>query len=245
MKNNIALCGWKQSGKSRAAALFKKEGYTVKKFAAPLKRIVSKSFEFEIEDIEDKEQQVCMEFNVRDKAISIVENILMEFGMSEFGAETRLYEESCQKSPIQAAGGKCAGGMFKDVADMLFDLQKKALTEPVKVRHILQQLGTDVMRKWDEDIHVNLFDANLDDKEFPFVVDDARFPNELDYVHKKGANSYWLHRPNLVSSDTHASECSIGQSDCSGTVVSREGEKLDQAVLYYLERGNWHENDLM
>lgn len=244
MKNNVALCGWKQSGKSRAAALFKKEGYTVKKFAAPLKRIVSKSFG--IENIEDKEQIVNVEYAVvSDKAKYIVKNILMEFGMSEFGAETRLYEESCQKSPIQAAGGKCVVDMFKDVADMLFDLQKKALTEPVKVRHILQQLGTDVMRSWDKDIHVNLFDANLEDKEFPIVVDDARFPNEMSYLHSKGCKSFWLHRPSLVPTDLHESEVSIGESDCYQTVRSNEGELLDASVTHYLRFDEWNSEDIM
>lgn len=243
MKNNVALCGWKQSGKSRAAALFKKEGYTVKKFAAPLKRIVAKSFD--IEDIEDKEQEVDMEFSVNTKTYSIVGNILKELGMTEFGVNARLKEPSCQHNPISSAGGITSAKMIVDVAEMLFDLQKKALTEPVKVRHILQQLGTDVMRSWDEDIHVNLFDANLDDKEFPFVVDDARFPNEMSYLHSKKCKSFWLHRPSLVPTDFHESEVSIGEKDCFQTVRSNEGELLDASVTHYLRFDEWNSEDIM
>ena len=69
----------------------------------------------------------------------------------------------------------------------------------------------------------------------PLYSQDARFPNELDLAKENGAKVIWLHRPALVPKDFHASETSIGGSDCDMTLKSLEGEELDTTIELLLE----------
>lgn len=242
--NNICLCGWKGSGKTRAAEQFEDEGFVKLKFAAPLKRIVASSFG--IKDVEDKTLVVDMSvINYSATAFKLSIAIFKELGIEAANAQDRFTMPSLINTPIPALGGITPTEMLKDLRQFIVKLQLQETEEPVYVRHILQQLGTDIMRDWDRDVHVTLLEEELARLTKPFIVDDARFPNELALMRKYGAKVYWLHRPTLILKDMHPSEVSVSGDDCDETIRSSEGELLDQSVIHYIRYGEWDSPDIM
>jgi hypothetical protein len=74
-------------------------------------------------------------------------------------------------------------------------------------REALQFVGTDVLRKADENFHVNEFKKRF--SEGNFVCDDLRFPNEHDTLKEVGAICVFLIRPYYWEYSNHASEISL------------------------------------
>ena len=136
---NLCICGWKGSGKSRAAERLAKNGYTVKKFATPLKRIISNALV--VDDIESNKESFymydggdCVTAVVGDESRAvdtqylidtskaIVMGVLMELGMTDFGARMRVEEPSVYKSPVKGFDGLTPEKMVLDVFNMLSKL---------------------------------------------------------------------------------------------------------------------------
>ena len=88
------------------------------------------------------------------------------------------------------------------------EIENKHITN---IRQLLQVIGTDVIRKYDEDWHVkqlvNTLENYSDDK--LLVVDDVRFPNEKDAILKCGGEVFFIIRPNVTSVSNHISEKSL------------------------------------
>ena len=88
-----------------------------------------------------------------------------------------------------------------------------------RYRMILQWWGTEFRRHDDEDYWVRQAhkrmlvhgDADL------LVITDARFPNELEFVHESGGEAFWIERPGDTF-DAHTSEHSINPHDCLATI---------------------------
>lgn len=243
MSKSFAFCGTKGSGKSHAAEVLEKNGYERVSFATPLKQICSNVFtshknNFYSPELKDKPIRITKDYDLDTLGHDLLKNILLALGLTDHATSIRIYDGSVRNNPVLAVG-KTITEMEKDldifVSNIFFQQQKGYLTP----RYILQQLGTDVMRSWNEDIHVKMFDQSTADVK-SFVCDDARFPNELEYIKNRGAEVVWLHRPTLGEKvDMHASEVSIGQSDCNVTIKSEEGSLLDQAIYYRLQKEEW------
>lgn len=87
----------------------------------------------------------------------------------------------------------------------------------VSVRQLLQVIGTDVIRKYNEGWHVQKMVDDIksysDDK--LIVVDDVRFPNERDAIHIIGGKTFFIIRTNPSEVSNHSSETSLSWQEFS------------------------------
>ena len=115
-------------------------------------------------------------------------------------------EDMCQiiseetEIPLNIVMEKCNGVVIKDV------------------RHMLQFIGTDLIRKYNTDWHVNrireMIDINKD-----YVIDDVRFPNEKAMVEELGGDCWFVIRTAIENVSNHESETSITWNDCWNKVI--------------------------
>ena len=86
------------------------------------------------------------------------------------------------------------------------------------VRHMLQFIGTDLIRKYNTDWHVNRLRAMInEDKDY--VFDDVRFPNEKKMIEELGGECWFIVRPTLDNISNHESETSITWNDCWNRII--------------------------
>lgn len=86
------------------------------------------------------------------------------------------------------------------------------------VRHMLQFIGTDLIRKYNTDWHVNKIRAMID-KDKNYVFDDVRFPNEKKMIEELGGECWFIVRPTLDNISNHESETSITWNDCWNRII--------------------------
>lgn len=87
-------------------------------------------------------------------------------------------------------------------------------------REALQVLGTEVLRKYDENFHVKEFkkavwnwkENKLHDYAH-FVCDDVRFENEMRALRSMGGKTFYVYNPRVDVASQHASETSLHPSD--------------------------------
>lgn len=128
-----------------------------------------------------------------------------------------------------------------------FHLPVGALTQETRTyrtrREALQHIGTEVLRGYRDDFHVNLFEQSLHPNGL-YAMDDARFPNELASLGNVGAEQVWVERPGLTA-DGHASENSISKDDFE-QVLHNDGtlEEFQAAAHAWLaERGAYDQEN--
>lgn len=83
------------------------------------------------------------------------------------------------------------------------------------VREMLQIIGTDLIRKFCPDWHINKTIErinNIDGCEL-IIVDDVRFPNERCEIEKIGGDVFYVIRPNCFDVSNHPSETALKLSD--------------------------------
>lgn len=237
MRNNVAITGIMKCGKSHVSKILVENGWELYKFATPIKKIVAEIIGISLEELEvSKEKQYQLTDSTINSAITTVKNILMFSGVSKFGADSRVDDAEVVLMPNPQFGGMTTEAMVYEVDEMLRHLNDENAT----IRMLLQRLGTDVMRNWNKDVHVDFAREALAKVRKPLVFDDARFENELEYLREElNADVYWLHRPTLTQGDFHESECSISNEDADHTIMSLEGELLTQAAQSFVDHGSW------
>ena len=89
------------------------------------------------------------------------------------------------------------------------------------VRKMLQTIGTELIRRYDEDWHVKkMLDAIRKSEADMVVVDDIRFPNEKRAFEKAGGSVYFVLRPDLtIPVSNHSSENGIHWYDFTEDMV--------------------------
>lgn len=108
----------------------------------------------------------------------------------------------------------------------------------VTPRYLMQTLGTEWGRNLiNPDIWTEIAQNRIQDlvnSRNDVVVDDIRFPNELDMVKEFAGRhkvvTVWVHNPRVGCDDTHASETSISQSDCDVVIRSDELSKFRRDI---------------
>jgi hypothetical protein len=79
------------------------------------------------------------------------------------------------------------------------------------IRSVLQYVGTDILRKYNNNWHVEKMIQNI--KKAPsdiVVIDDVRFPNEYEAINDLGGTTFFIIRPDLnISISNHISETSL------------------------------------
>lgn len=86
------------------------------------------------------------------------------------------------------------------------------------VRDMLQFIGTDYIRKYNSDWHVNRIRDMIEDN-VNYVIDDVRFPNEKRMIEELGGDCWFVTRTTLDNVSNHESETSITWKDCMNKVI--------------------------
>lgn len=96
------------------------------------------------------------------------------------------------------------------------------------VRDMLQFIGTDYIRKYNKDWHVNklkeMIDVNKD-----YVFDDVRFPNEKKFINDLGGDCWFISRTTLDNISNHESETSLTWQQCFNKIIIN-----DKSLQYLL-----------
>ena len=108
-----------------------------------------------------------------------------------------------------------------------------------EMRQLLQKLGTEAGREVvDDNLWVSLGEQQIEAAGGPVVVTDARFPNELQLIRRRGGILCWIERDGIGAVNGHASEHSVSQADCDFTIKNNGTlEDLKIAVLSELNGG--------
>ena len=79
------------------------------------------------------------------------------------------------------------------------------------IRQLLQVIGTDVIRKYKENWHVQkmIEDIKSYSKDKLIVVDDVRFPNEREAILNLSGDVFFIIRPNVSEVSNHSSETAL------------------------------------
>lgn len=117
------------------------------------------------------------------------------------------------------------------------DIIRKEIGEHIfrNVREVLQIIGTDLIRKYSPDWHIDKTIERInsygDDK--IIVVDDVRFPNEKRKIEEIGGDVYFIIRPNYWDVSNHPSEIALKYTDfCNNRIIINEYSK-EQMVTYF------------
>lgn len=86
------------------------------------------------------------------------------------------------------------------------------------VREMLQFIGTDLIRKYNTDWHVNKVRGMID-PDYDYVIDDVRFPNEKKMIEELGGDCWFVTRTTLDNISNHESETSITWHNCWNKLI--------------------------
>ena len=90
------------------------------------------------------------------------------------------------------------------------------------VREMLQFVGTDLIRKYNKDWHVNKIREMINPNN-NYVIDDVRFPNEKKLIEELGGDCWFVIRPTLDNVSNHESETSLSFNDCWNRIIINDG----------------------
>ena len=92
--------------------------------------------------------------------------------------------------------------------DIIKELHEIEITN---VRQLLQILGTDIIRKYNPNWHIDCLTKDILDyrETHDIIIDDVRFPNERKAVEDLGGTVYFIIRPDCFDISNHISETSL------------------------------------
>ncbi len=100
------------------------------------------------------------------------------------------------------------------------DLYGRTFSGP---RHILQYIGTDIIRKYISETYLlDIIGKKIVESELDVIVTDMRFENERDLLKKLGGIKILVERISM-STDTHISEISLGSLNDYDLVITNNG----------------------
>lgn len=86
------------------------------------------------------------------------------------------------------------------------------------VRQLLQFIGTDLIRKYNTNWHVNKIREMIDPSR-DYVIDDVRFKNELNLIRELGGDAWFIIRPTIDNVSNHESETSLTWRDFGNKII--------------------------
>lgn len=109
------------------------------------------------------------------------------------------------------------------------------------IRHMLQFIGTDLIRKYNTDWHVNKI-REMINKDKNYVIDDVRFPNEKNMIEELGGQCWFIVRPTIDNISNHESETSLTWNDCWNRIIINDSTL--HALLFKWETfiGNYEQS---
>lgn len=117
------------------------------------------------------------------------------------------------------------------------DIIRKEIGEHIftNVREVLQIIGTDLIRKYSPDWHIDKTIERInsygDDK--IIVVDDVRFPNEKRKIEEIGGDVYFIIRPNNWDVSNHPSEKALKYTDFNNNRIVINEYSKEQMITYF------------
>ena len=102
--------------------------------------------------------------------------------------------------PLEVVHKYCDGVVIKDV------------------RHMLQFIGTDLIRNCNTNWHVNRIRKMIDPSK-NYVIDDVRFPNELNLIRELGGDCWFVIRPRIDNISNHESETALTWRDFDNKLI--------------------------
>ena len=87
------------------------------------------------------------------------------------------------------------------------------------VRDLLQIVGTDVIRKYNFNWHVERIKEMIKDGE-KYVIDDVRFPNEKEMIENNGGVCWYIIRPIMNNISNHISETSLEWRNFDNIIIN-------------------------
>lgn len=99
-----------------------------------------------------------------------------------------------------------------DINSIRKELKGKHITT---IRQLLQFIGTDVIRKYNENWHVQKMVEAIESypKDKLIVVDDVRFPNEREAILKRSGRVFFIVRSDVSNVSNHSSETALKWQD--------------------------------
>ena len=85
-------------------------------------------------------------------------------------------------------------------------------------RELMQFIGTDLIRGYNANWHVNRI-REMIDKDKNYVFDDVRFENEANLVKELGGDMWFIIRPDITTVSNHSSETSLRWQDFGDKVI--------------------------
>lgn len=86
------------------------------------------------------------------------------------------------------------------------------------IRELLQFIGTDVIRAYNENWHVDKIRDMIDENE-NYVLEDVRFRNEVSMINEFGGITWFIVKPDLNNVSHHISEESLFYYDCGYNII--------------------------
>lgn len=132
--------------------------------------------------------------------------------------------------PIQITIGEDVCQILSEETDIPLEATKELCNGKYieTVRDMLQFIGTDYIRKYNKDWHVNklkeMIDVNKD-----YVFDDVRFPNEKKFINDLGGDCWFISRTTLDNISNHESETSLTWQQCFNKIIIN-----DKSLQYLL-----------
>ena len=103
------------------------------------------------------------------------------------------------------------------------------------VREVLQIIGTDLIRKYSPDWHIDKTIERIksygDDK--IVVIDDVRFPDEKRRIEEIGGDVYFMIRPNYWDVSNHPSETALKYTDFNDNRIIINEYSKEQMITYF------------
>lgn len=104
------------------------------------------------------------------------------------------------------------------------------------VRTLLQVLGTDIIRKYNQDWHVNELKKEVETygDDYIIIVEDVRFPNECEAITNMGGDVFFVIRPNNFNVSNHISETSLkwNHFPYDNVIINQYPEKAVKTYFY-------------
>lgn len=109
-------------------------------------------------------------------------------------------------------------------------------------RHLLQKIGTDIVRNVNPDYWVNFmcdFLTFFGDDYDVCIIPDLRFPNELEVLRVSGFNTVHIdiYRPDYVTSLTEAQQQHASETSMNGVIP--DIQIINDSTLYRLEKESY------
>lgn len=182
-----------------------------------------------------------------------IAKVFNEYGyeIMSFAKPLKILIANLLGKDVDYVNEKKLGGIefvFKDM-DITFlsketSIPIKFIVEKVKdkiftnTRDIMQYVGTDIIRAYNPNWHVETVSKMLEDGK-KYVFDDVRFKNEAEFIKNNGGGLWFVTRPKLDNISNHESETNITWHDCGDKVIinNKDLEYIKFNCRVFLENG--------